>query len=100
MIPIDEIRAENLYSQHDAEFLLGKGFSKRGAKEFVREACHSGQLSNRFYRKRYWFTGAAFLEWVGKWSGIDLVGHLDFNGTMDHNRGDDNRLGAARREVL
>ena len=62
MIPIDRITPGNLYSQDDAAFLLGDGFSPKAAREAVCEACRSGQLPHRRWRKRYWFTGRVFLD--------------------------------------
>ena len=62
MIPVDQISPGNYYSQDDACFLLGDGFSKRAAKETICAACRSGELQCRKHIKRYWFTGKAFLE--------------------------------------
>ena len=39
MIPIDQIVSENLYSQDDADSLLGKGFTPDAAREAIGEAC-------------------------------------------------------------
>ena len=30
-------------------------------------------LNHSFYRKRYWFTGKEFLEWVAKWFGREIA---------------------------
>jgi hypothetical protein len=72
MIPIGQIIPENLFSQDDAEFLLGKGFTKDAAREVIREACRSEQLKNKRWRRRYWFTGREFLEWVSRWFGAEI----------------------------
>ena len=73
MIPINDIAAENLYSQDDAQFLLGDGFTKDAAREAICEACRAGDLEAKRFRKRWWFTGREFLVWVSGWFGEDLV---------------------------
>lgn len=78
MIPVSQIVPQNLYSQDDAELLLGGGFSRKAAREAICEACRSGQLRSTQWRKRYWFSGKAFLEWVGQWFGSERFG--DENG--------------------
>ncbi len=72
MIPIDQIIPENLFSQDDAEFLLGEGFTKDAAREALREACRSGQLKSKRWRRRYWFTGREFVNWVSRWFGAEI----------------------------
>lgn len=67
MIQINNIVAENLYSQRDASFLLGNGFTKKAARQMISEACREKQLNANKYKRQYWFTGADFLEWVEKW---------------------------------
>jgi hypothetical protein len=67
VIAADETISENLYSQDDALFLLGEGFTKEAAREAICEACRSGELESRMWRRRYWFTGCVFLEWVSRW---------------------------------
>jgi hypothetical protein len=69
MIPVEQIVQVNLYSQDDACFLMGDGFTAKSAKEAICQACRTGQLENRLWRKRYWFTGRAFLEWLRRWFG-------------------------------
>ena len=72
MIPIDQIIPGNPYSQDDAVFLMGEGFSEDAAKEIVCEACRSGQLKASKWRKRWWFAGRAFVEWVARWFGAEI----------------------------
>ena len=72
MIPIDGIVPDNLYSQGDAVLLLGEGFSPEAAREVICEVCRSGELPHKRWRKRYWFTGRDFLDWVGGWFGENL----------------------------
>jgi len=72
VIPIDKVIPGNLYCQDDAQFLLGSGFSKAAAKEAISEAARAGQLTSKQWRKRWWFTGRAFLEWVGGWFGTGI----------------------------
>ena len=98
MIPISEVVPENLYSQDDALFLLGSGFTKRAAKELLCEVCRKGELSHSYFRKRYWFTGREFLEWVAKWFGREITKGFAFQKSSHHNGGDDNGLGAAHGE--
>jgi len=74
VIPVDQIVPENLYSQDDALFLLGDGFTKDAAREAICEACRAGEMECSNWRRRYWFTGAAFLEWVARWSGVAVAG--------------------------
>jgi hypothetical protein len=69
MIPITAIIPTHIYSQEDAPLLLGTGFSEDAAREVILEACRSGELESRQWRRRYWFTGRAFLDWVTKWFG-------------------------------
>lgn len=69
MIPLDDIVPANLYTQDDAMFLLGDGFTKKAAREAICEACRSGDLPAKEWRRRYWFTGRDFLEWVRRWFG-------------------------------
>ena len=69
MIPVNEIIPHNLYSQDDAGFLLGEGFTKKAAREAICAACRSGDLRNAQWRKRYWFSGRSFVEWVRGWFG-------------------------------
>lgn len=76
MIPVAQIIAANLYSQDDAEFLLGEGFSEKAAREVICEARRSGQLPSTQWRRRFWFTGASFLAWVGRWFGLP-VGEIE-----------------------
>ena len=64
MIQITEIKPTNLYSQADAEFLLGDGFSKKAAKEHISKACRSSELKASKNLGRWWFTGDDFLKWV------------------------------------
>lgn len=77
MIPIDKIIPANLYSQDNAQFLLGNGFSKAAAKEAICEACRSGQLESKRWRRRYWFTGHEFLAWVARWFGSEFTVDID-----------------------
>ena len=84
MIPIAQIIPENLFSQDDAKFLLGEGFTKDAAREVIREACRSGQLKNKRWRRRYWFTGREFLEWVSRWFGAEIK--------TEDDRGDEGKL--------
>ena len=72
MIPIDKIIPANLYSQDDATFLLGTGFTEEAARETLCEACRSGQLTAQQWRKRWWFSGAEFLAWVSRWYGSEV----------------------------
>jgi len=76
VIPVDKIIPKNLYSQDDALFLLGDGFTKDAAKEAVCEASRSGALVAQQWRKRWWFTGAEYLKWVSTWFG-SAVGRGD-----------------------
>ena len=69
MISITEIEPNNLYSQDDGEFLLGQGFSVKSARDIICEACRSGQLPATLWKKRYWFAGKDFLEWIQRWFG-------------------------------
>ena len=64
MIQITDIKPQNLYSQNDAEFLLGDGFSKKAAKEHISQACRLGELKASKNLGRWWFTGDEFLKWV------------------------------------
>ena len=73
MIPIAEILPQNLYSQDDARFLLGEQFGEKAAKEAILEACRAGQIESRKWRKRYWFTGRCYLEWVSRWAGPEVL---------------------------
>ncbi len=79
MIPIDKIVPGNPYSQDDAAFLMGKGLSQDAAKEIVCEACRSGQLKASKWRKRWWFTGRAFIDWVARWFGAEIESDDDSN---------------------
>ena len=72
MIPVDSIHVDNLYSQDDATFLLGDGFTEKAAREAICEACRSKELAGRHWRKRYWFTGRAFLAWLRTWFGPEI----------------------------
>ena len=72
MIPISQIIPDDLYSQDDAEFLLGEGFTRKAAREAICAACRSSDLRNAQWRKRYWFTGRDFIEWVRGWFGAGL----------------------------
>ena len=72
MIPVSKIMPENLYSQDDGQFLLGQGFSVKAAREVILEACRSGQLSATSWKKRYWFSGKDFFEWVMRWYGSQV----------------------------
>lgn len=85
MIPMADIIPGNLYSQDDATFLLGEGFSKRGAREAITEACRSGALPARLWRRRYWFRGADFLEWVRLWFGSSELRALASRRDKPHN---------------
>lgn len=73
MIPVNDIIPGNIYSQDDASFLLGEGFTKAAAREAICEACRSGQLRSASWRRRYWFTGRAFLEWASRWFGTEIA---------------------------
>ncbi len=73
MIPIEQIVPENLYSQDDATFLLGTGFTEDAAREAITEACRSGQLASRSWRRRYWFTGREFMAWIARWFGTEVT---------------------------
>jgi len=73
VIPLDSIAPGNLYSQDDAPFLLGEGFTPEAAREAICGACRSGQIAHREWRRRYWFTGRAFLEWVGREIGVEVA---------------------------
>ena len=77
MIPLDQIIDVNLYSQDDAVFLLGRGFTGKAAREAIRSACKSGQLEGIQWRKRWWFTGCAFKAWVKRWFGADTGAAAD-----------------------
>jgi hypothetical protein len=70
MIALTEIVPDNIYSQHDAAALLGAGFTDDAAREALLEACRSGELESRQWRRRYWFTGRSFLAWVATWFGV------------------------------
>ena len=72
MIPIGQIVEGNLYSQDDARLLLGNGFSAKAARDVICEACRSGELNNRSWRRRYWFTGREFMDWVSRWFGAEI----------------------------
>jgi len=72
MIPIGQIVEGNLYSQDDARLLLGNGFTAKAAREVICQACRSGQLKNKHWRRRYWFTGHEFLKWVSTWFGAGV----------------------------
>jgi len=72
MIPITEIIDANIYSQDDAGFLLGSGFTKKAARETIRSACQNGQLESSFWRKRWWFTGHQSKLWVLRCSGAEV----------------------------
>jgi len=72
MIPITKITDANIYSQDDAGFLLGSGFTKKAARETIRSACQNGQLESRFWRKRWWFTGRQFKLWVRRCFGAEI----------------------------
>ena len=76
MIPIDQIVPGNPYSQDDAVFLMGAGSTEAAAKEVICEACRSGDLESRKWRRRYWFSGKNFLSWVSRWFGAE-VGVVD-----------------------
>jgi hypothetical protein len=76
MIPITDLVPENLYSQEDAPFLLGTGFSEDAAREAICAACRAGQLVNVRWRRRYWFSGRAFLDWVASWFGDEAIREL------------------------
>lgn len=67
MIPVSEVTPENLYSQDDAQFLLGEGFSRKAAREAIREACKTGELRSSKWRGRSWFSGQSFLTWIREW---------------------------------
>lgn len=69
MIPVIDIVPENIYSHHDAPKLLGGGFSEKAAKEWLLEACRSGELDSTECRRRHWFSGRSFLIWVRDWFG-------------------------------
>jgi hypothetical protein len=71
VIPIDTIILDNPYSQDDAMFLMGEGFTEGAAREVVCEACRSGQLKASKWRNRWWFSGRAFVEWVTRWFGAE-----------------------------
>lgn len=96
MIPVDQIVHKNVYTQDDGPFLVGEDFTLRAAKEFIRAACRSGELPSRFYRKRYWFTGKDFLDWIARWSGSTTVEELASAASTGQNSLDDNGLGAAQ----
>jgi hypothetical protein len=72
VIPLTTIESGVLYSHHDAEFLLGAGFSKRAAQEVIKEACRTGNLDARTWRRRWWFSGDAYIAWVQWWFGSDI----------------------------
>jgi hypothetical protein len=64
MIPVAEIVPENLYSQDDAEFLLGDGFTPKAARQVIGEACRSGNLISHKWGRRHFFAGREFLVWL------------------------------------
>ena len=64
MIPISEIDDEDIFSQKDAPFLMGQGFSEKSAKETICRACRSGELQAKVYMRRYSFTGKDFKAWA------------------------------------
>ncbi len=60
---------------------MGVGFTEAAAKEVICEACRSGNLESRKWRRRYWFSGRNFLSWVSRWFGAE-VGVVD-DGSSD-----------------
>ena len=72
MIPVADILPQNLYSQDDAPFLLGEGFTEDAAREAICEACRAGELKGQQWRKRWFFSGAEFLAWVSRWFGTQV----------------------------
>lgn len=64
MVPMSQINDEDVYSQDDAPFLLGQGFSAKAAREAICRACRSEGLQSKFYMRRYCFTGKDFKAWV------------------------------------
>jgi len=84
VIPIDQIIPGNPYSQDDAAFLMGEGFTEAAAKEAICEACRSGNLESRKWRRRYWFSGRNFLSWVSRWFGAEVGVADDGNSDLAH----------------
>jgi len=82
VIPVKEIESANLYSQDDARFLLGNGFTAKAAKEHITGACRARELKAAKSLGRWWFTGEAFLAWVqghilGDPKSLDCVSQLE-----------------------
>lgn len=71
MIPVSAVVSENIYTQHDAAFLLGAGFTGKAARETICRACRNGELRAKLHLRRYWFSGRAFLKWVRDWFGAE-----------------------------
>ena len=91
MIPLSDIILENVYSQDDASYLLGDGFSKVAAKQQICNACKSGTLKACKFARRWCFTGAAFLEWTKKWLGDLAIENSDVDNTQLANEPDAER---------
>ena len=64
MVPMSQINDEDIYSQDDAPFLLGQGFSAKAAREAICKACRNGELRSKIYMRRYSFTGRDFKSWA------------------------------------
>ena len=64
MVPMSQINDEDIFSQSDAPFLMGDGFSAKAAREAICRACRNEGLQSKFYMRRYCFTGRDFKEWA------------------------------------
>ena len=84
MIPISKITPSDIYSQEDAPFLLGNGFSQKAARQTITKACLRGDLKAVMRLRRYWFTGKEFLDWVKRTFGGGTNSTCDNGSFLEH----------------
>lgn len=83
MIPLSQIKDEDLFCQDDAKFLMGAGFTEKAARKQICRACKCGALVSKYFQRRYWFSGMAFKKWVKSWFGSERI-RLDVSACQEH----------------